>query len=386
MHKRQTVKNTSCFFFISLLLAISGYAQPLEVELPAVDHPRKNVPVFIKLPKPVNTLNVYKLVSKKTGQSLTAQLYDSVTFVFIPSEEIAAGMTETYKVYKLTYRQAQGQIHKKPNGLQVTMRGKPVFFYNTATIMPPAGQPDHYKRSGFIHPLQSPAGNVLTDDFPAGHMHQHGLFLTWVNTTFRGEKLDFWNQHAKTGTVEHAAVLDISNGPVFSRMRTRLHHVSLKHGKVLEEIWTITVYAVKDHFMFDLHSDQVNISSDTLYINKYHYGGMAFRGSKQWNRHDSLHFRNNWQILTSEGKTNDSANHSHASWVDASGPINGKMSGLTIISDPSNFRHPQSIRVHPDMPYWCFAPMVDGGFTIAPGQRYQSRYRFVVYDGKRLTL
>jgi hypothetical protein len=34
------------------------------------------------------------------------------------------------------------------------------------------------------------------------------------------------------------------------------------------------------------------------------------------------------------------------------------------------------------MPYFCFAPMVPGGFAIEPGQSYVSRYRVSVHDGK----
>ena len=32
-------------------------------------------------------------------------------------------------------------------------------------------------------------------------------------------------------------------------------------------------------------------------------------------------------------------------------------------------------------PYFCFAPMVLGGFKIEPGRPYVSRYRFYVHDG-----
>ncbi|MGB8193049.1 MAG: DUF6807 family protein, partial [Chitinophagaceae bacterium] len=118
-----------------------------------------------------------------------------------------------------------------------------------------------------------------------------------------------------------------------------------------------------------------------LYLNKYHYGGLAVRGSKEWNRHDTPHFRNDWQILTSEGKNNASANHTPARWVDASGKVSDKTGGITVLGHPSNFRYPQAIRVHPDMPYWCFAPVVDGAFTLAPGANYKSAFRFFVHDG-----
>ena len=40
------------------------------------------------------------------------------------------------------------------------------------------------------------------------------------------------------------------------------------------------------------------------------------------------------------------------------------------------------MRLHPKMPYFCFAPMVAGEFQIEPDKPYVSRYRFIAFDGK----
>ena len=55
--------------------------------------------------------------------------------------------------------------------------------------------------------------------------------------------------------------------------------------------------------------------------------------------------------------------------------------GLAAFSHPSNFRSPQPVRLHPTMPYFCFAPMVLGDFAITPGTPYVSRFRFAAFDG-----
>jgi hypothetical protein len=365
-------------FFACCFHAIS--AQEVIIEVSAAKHTPRDVQVHLS--KPLSPSVTYQLKNTATGHVVPAQLLDSTTLVFMLETPLAPGTTRSY-VLTTTNKKFKPAVKIEPqqNGLLVKVKNKPVFFYHTKEAMPPADSPAYYRRSGFIHPLYSPDGNVLTDDFPAGHAHQHGIFLTWVNTTFRGQKVDFWNQHQKTGTVEHVEVLEVKEGPVFSRIKTKLRHVSLAHGPVLEETWTLTIYPLSAEFMFDLESEQVNITSDTLFINKYHYGGLAFRGSKEWNRHDKVYFKNNWQILTSEGKDTTNANHSHARWVDASGKLNGKVNGLTIFSAGDNFRYPQAIRVHPDMPYWCFAPMVDSAFTLTPGKPYRSKYRFFVHSG-----
>jgi hypothetical protein len=280
-----------------------------------------------------------------------------------------------------SFAQSRIKISKDKTGLLVTISGKPVLYYHTSEATPPPDSPSYYRRSGFIHPLYSPSGKILIDDFPAGHAHQHGIFMTWANTMFRGTQVDFWNQQSKKGTVKHEQLLSQKEEKNYAEIKTQLAHISLQHGKILEEIWTIRISVTGNHYIIDLYSDQSNITNDTLFINKYHYGGLAFRGSREWNEDDKKYFTNKWKIITSAGKDVLSANATHAEWVDASGLVENKAGGVTIFSDPANFRHPQALRVHPQMPYWAFSPMVEEGFAITPGEHYHSRYRLIVHDG-----
>ena len=77
--------------------------------------------------------------------------------------------------------------------------GQRILQYNTAVVEPPEGAPAVYRRSGHIHPVWTPSGKIVTSEFPADHLHQHGIFRAWVRTTFDGRKIDFWNQKAETG-------------------------------------------------------------------------------------------------------------------------------------------------------------------------------------------
>ena len=45
-----------------------------------------------------------------------------------------------------------------------------------------------------------------------------------------------------------------------------------------------------------------------------------------------------------------------------------------------NFRSPQAARLHPTKPYFCFAPCVDGDFTIDRDQPFEGRYRYLITD------
>jgi hypothetical protein len=366
-----------------ILLLIIGYAtsaQQLSLSISVTAANQYARPVRVQLSKPILTKGSFSLYNQTTRKTVPAQLLDSVTLVFMTEENLGIG-NYIYVLIKSKKKEGQSPVSviNKENGLLVKVKDKPVFFYHTKEATPPADSPAYYRRSGFIHPLYSPSGKILTDDFPADHAHQHGIFFAWTRTTFKNSLVDFWNQHAKKGTVEHIKVLDITNGPVASVIRTNLRHRSLEHGEVLAENWTITVYSISDYFLFDLESEQQNTTRDTLFLNKYIYGGLAFRGSRQWNIHDK-NYKAPWSILTSEGDRDSSANHRHARWVDASGTIDGSTAGATVFNHPSNFRYPQSIRVHPQMPYWTYAPVVDDSFYIAPGAFYRSRFRYYVHE------
>ena len=369
------------FSFHGLLKAQT--APLFTIEVNAGKYNRYQTPVTVSLSKPLPANTLYTLKNTRTGKTAIAQLQDSVTLVFILPDSMAAGTNNMYEVLKLARNQFPKNIvtvAKKQDGLLVSVKDKPVFFYHTKEAMPPADSPAYYRRSGFIHPLYSPGGQILTDDFPAGHAHQHAIFNAWTNTTFRHEFVDFWNQQYKKGTVEHAEVRLIKEGPVFTELRVLLRHKSLLHGEVLREMWVIRVYPFSSYYLFDLVSEERNVTTDTLFLNKYHYGGLGFRGSSQWNKDDKKNFANSWNILTSEGIRDTAANHTHARWVDASGKVNGKEAGTTVFDHPVNFRYPQPIRVHPAMPYWCYSPVVDGAFTINPGTWYRSQYRYYVHQ------
>lgn len=357
--------------------------QQIRVNLPVIENILPGQPVLVELNNPLKPGSSYVLQNQKTKKSIPAQLLDSVTLVFTGESGFANSAQDYLLVPFVNKKNTPSPVLvvKKENGFSVEIKGKPVLFYHTKEAMPPGDTPAYYRRSGFIHPLYSPAGKILTDDFPVGHVHQHAIFTAWSSTRFRNTSVDFWNQQQKKGTVEHVDVLEIIEGPVASQIKTVLRHKSTEFGEVLKETWTLTIYPFNTHYIFDLESVQENTSGDTLYLNKYHYGGLGFRGSRQWNHEDPTNFKGAWNILTSDGSRDSSANATHARWVNAQGPMDNAMGGVVVFNHPSNFRYPQAIRVHPTMPYWAYSPVVDGLFYIAPNEVYRSRFRFCAYDG-----
>lgn len=364
-----------------LSVFISCTSEPIaELEINVSRQHRTQTPISFQINTPLDSTSNYHLVHKATGEKSPVEIQsDGSLFALV------AQLSEGTNGFELREGavdvKSRIELHHTDQGVEMRSGSKPVFFYQAETAYPAEGLPAYYKRSGMIHPLYSPAGQVLTDDFPVGHVHQHAIFNAWVNTLFKGEKVDFWNQHQGTGTVEHMAILESNQSGLTGTLRTKLSHISLKHGEVLEEEWEIRAYPTEGYFMFDLYSEQLNTSQDTLFIVEYHYGGMGIRGSKEWNVVDSIHYTNDWKILTSEGKTNADANHTKAGWVSAHGLVEGEHAGVTVFGFPDNFRYPQIVRVHPTMPYWVFSPMFEGAFFIAPGEKFHNKVRYYVHQG-----
>ena len=148
----------------------------------------------------------------------------------------------------------------------------------------------------------------------------------------------------------------------------------------MEEFWDITIEVKDKYYVLDLSSTQTCVSKDSLILDKYHYGGMAFRGADEWN------YKNNYDSLcyftTSDTLNHIDANHSRPTWASMYGYVDNMLAGVAIIPHSSNLRYPSHIRIHPSMPYFCFIPTVENAFVFRPGMILTSRYRYVVFDGK----
>ncbi len=268
----------------------------------------------------------------------------------------------------------------------VTRNDRHVLTYQKTVKVPPDVDVK-YGRSGFVHPISTPSGRMLTDDYPLPHhSHQHGLFFAWRNATFEGKKLNFWEPG--DAKVRHEKTLEIMNEEGMAGFRVELAHVSGAQT-ILKEIWTVKVSS--DTGYIDLKSEQHCATDSALTLERFHYGGMAIRGNRQWfpDAHTKAgkgalkdEFVAPCKMITSEGKTQENGNHSRPKWVCMTGPIKAAPVSMTFVPHPTNFRYPQHVRLHPKMPYFCFIPTVEKPFKIEPGKPWVSRYRIVAEDGE----
>ncbi len=240
-----------------------------------------------------------------------------------------------------------------------------------------------FRRGGYLHPVYSPSGLVVTDDYPANHIHHHGIWFAWTKTEFQGRAPDFWNMGDAKGTIEFVALDAHWSGPVHAGFRSRHRFVDLTAAEpkaALNEAWHVTVYRgsarEKPFWLFDFVSEQQCATEDPLKLPENRYGGIGFRGHWDWNG------PNNTSFLTANGETNRVKGHAtRARWCHIGGRVGDKLTGIAVLGHPDNFRAPEPMRIHPTEPFFNFAPQQAGDMSIEPGQTYTARYRFVVQDG-----
>ena len=312
---------------------------------------------------------------------------NACTFI-LPS--LKAGETTTFESTMLE-TPIQAQVIATTTGDRTeltTADGSAILGYQAGKgTLPRSDIREDYRRGGYIHPVVSPAGFKVTNDYPEQHVHHHGIWFPWTKTEFQGRHPDFWNMGDRTGRVEFVELDRSWSGPVAGGFQASHRFVDLSAPQpvsALDETWTVTIYSPQmnglPYHVFDLESVQSCASNDPLNLPDYHYGGIGLRGLDHWLG------TTNTRWLTSSGETERlTGNFTTGHWCHMYGtvaPDSELLAGTTIMGHPKNFRAPQPMRLHPKEPFFCFAPSQQGDWSIKPGESYTSRYRFFVFDGE----
>ena len=367
--------------------AADGAAKSFDLTVSAGQFDRRDAVVQFDLPEGFTGGN-WEL-RDNAGNLTPLQAHPSGRGMFI-LKDLKAGQSKTYHAQPAKPQVAGGPpvvaATKQGGAVRITVGSKEVLTYQGEKTPLPDGYEPQFQRGGYIHPVFTPSGKLVTDDYPHNHKHHHGIWAPWTLTEFEGRKPDFWNMGTKTGTIEFVGLGDAWAGPVSGGFQTRHRFVDLTakpEPKVaLHEQWEVDVYSVgagtaggKPYFVFDLKLTQQTASDSPLKLPKYYYGGLGFRGHQQWDG------KGNAVYLTSEGKDRANGNETRGRWCHVGGRTDGQPCGVAILDHPDNFRHPQPMRLHPTEPFFCFAPSQLGDWSIEPGKPYTARYRFVIADG-----
>jgi len=314
--------------------------------------------------------------SENTGRFLLKKLEEgsSVEFSLDTTDALVGPFSQAEAV----------SVSLKKRTADLSVGGKNVLSYYVKNSVPPSYIDQSISRGGYIHPLYSPSGIPLTAHMDSSlHPHHLGVWSPWTNIKFNGNTPDFWNLPEGTAKIYVSDTLDaIQQGPVFGGLTNRHYYADISDNvpvAALNEQWKVTVYQLSENSgyrLIDLQLVQTTNTSNLLILPEYHYGGMAFRGHTAWNNPDNVSF------VTSEGFNRQAGNETRARWAAMWGTINGQKAGVAILGHPSNPRAPQPIRIHPETPYFVFAPVQLGEMVIRPGDPYRATYRFITFDGE----
>jgi hypothetical protein len=294
------------------------------------------------------------------------------------------------KEEKQTSAASKITIKKDNTDLSLLANNRLILKYRFTTTFPPEGVSPLYQRSGFIHPLSSPEGEILTRIQPPDHRHHYGIWGPWTKTHIDGREVDFWNLIKGEGTVKFAGFLSEYEGAVFSGFNALQQHIDFgakgADQIAMNEILDIRAWNTDEKvWMVDYTTSLNSPLKNGIMLDAYRYGGgIGFRATEKWNK-------DNCTVLTSDNKTRIDADGSYARWCIVEGESDTKegRSGILFLSHPANRMHPEPMRVWPldanngrgDM-YFEFVPIRHDEWKLEPKKDYTLKYRMIIFDGK----
>lgn len=386
--------------FRSLLLAVGLMASSAvsqaktlaTVTVETGEGSRPEAPVSALLPEgaePETVGSVWEVTSVASARRIAHQFdpIEARRIWWIPQGQSEAGSKRTFEIRTDKGSQAPKTLAEKKDdkALTIVWGDHRVLQYNHAPVPPPEGVDLAFTRSGYIHPMWTPSGRLVTEDHPKDHLHHKGIWFPWTHTKFEGREVDFWNLGDKKGLVRFTGFDKQFAGDVFAGFIAKHDHVDLTapggEKVALNETWDVRVWrevgpAKNGAWVWDLTSRQTCASDSPLELLEYRYGGLGFRGAKEWKD-------DNYLARASNGTTHKNGHTTRAKWCDHAGAVDGEWCGVLILGHPENFRFPEPMRLwDKGGAFFCWSPVQQGPAKIEPGKPYVSRYRFIVHDGE----
>ncbi len=385
------------FVMLMFLPAPALFAQgSWKITINAGIYARKDCPVYIKLPVavPNNTekdsvsWSMMEITGKEKRAVACQQEGDGIWFLL-------DGMTppHTQRTFLLEEKRRKAtapvmKVEKTYNAYILKRSDRPVLAYHYRTQAPPAGVSSLYQKSGYVHPLLSPAGDTLTRIQPPDHLHHYGLWGPWTKTHIDGREVDFWNLGKGQATVRFAGLLSATEGPVYCDLKVHQQHIDFG-AKGPDKVAINEVLAIRawntggKAWLVDYSSTQSCPLPGGIFLDAYRYGGgLGYRATEKWTSHNS-------SVLTSEGKTRKDADGTRARWCRIEGALDHGKCGILFMDHPGNRDFPEPMRVWPvdvnrgrgDL-FFEFCPIRLNAWKMENGRTYRLRYRMFIFEGE----
>jgi hypothetical protein len=227
----------------------------------------------------------------------------------------------------------------------------------------------------FIHPMLAPDGRtVLTEDAPAHHPWQHGLYTGLNDVNGAG----FWTE----GLYEKHRAIDGSFHPLpleSPRMNgdnvtwsVQCEWRSPAGEALLQEAQRWIAQRSANTCSLDL-TWTITAKVD-LTFGRYDYGGLFLR----------MPFRaaRGGEVINSTGQRNADAEAQRAHWCAVSMPLDdaGTWAGVVLFDHPSNMQYPTPWRVDNEMGIGP-SPCIAGAWQLRAGESRRFRYGVLPFTG-----
>ena len=384
-------------FIITVLFYICLPAQELirfEVESGAYD--RTDCPVAVtSLPEEVlNIADNLQLIELTNDSIMLNMQIDKETgkLWFILKGFTPKNTVRQFAVIKRRKKLSAQKIKLQAinGGLQLSYKKQPILNYQYKMVYPPKGVDSLFKKSGFIHPLWTPEGEVLTRIQPPDHYHHYGIWGPWTKTKIDNRHVDFWNLGEGQGTVLFKKFTNKKQGDIYSSFTALQEHIDFgatdKNSVAVNENLEIRAWNLGDNkpWLVDYTSTLTSPLKNRILFDAYRYGGgIGFRATELWNK-------DNTKVLTSEKKGRIDADGTSARWAIIEGATNKKSGkgGILFMSHKENKHFPEPMRVwaidanggRGDM-FFEFCPIRHKDWKLESQKTYSLKYRMLIFDG-----
>ncbi|MEL1241782.1 DUF6807 family protein [Flavobacterium flavipallidum] len=243
-----------------------------------------------------------------------------------------------------------------------------------------------YNRSNYIHPLYNLDGSILSEDFPADHLHHRGIFWAWHQLYIGNKRIgDGWeieNFKCEVSSVKEKRQKDFSKA-IQSTVLWKSPLWKDKKGvekAFVKETTVIRVYPKQHNYrLIDIEISILALEPNMKIggsEDEKGYGGFSPRIKLS----EDIIFTN------PKGKISPTNLAIPASeWMDVSGSIgkNNTSAGLTVLCNPQNpgFPNPWILRAKKSMQNAVYPFPGSKAIPLSNKKPTVLRYRLVVHDG-----
>ena len=221
----------------------------------------------------------------------------------------------------------------------------------------------------YLHPLRDASGRVvLTEDHPADHPWQHGIFTGF----HRVNGFNYWKEDE--GKQRFVRLLDLKEASDRVTWRALVELVAPNGNVVLEEEDTITIHSPESSDAYLIDFDLLlRPKEQDVNFGKFFVGGLSAR--MPWDKANPRQTH-----LNSNGRRGRECEQQRAAWCNVERPFGNETFGIAVLDHPANPNHPSSWRADEQ---GLINPNVSalGDWLIPAKQERVFRYRLVVYRG-----